>query len=390
MGTKMAPSYANIFMAELEENFLTTQTHRPIFYKRYIDDIFIIWDDNKDHLLQFLNDYNQAHPTIKLTHEISQTEVNFLDITIYKHNGKLQTKLYTKPTDKHQYLQYSSCHPIHNKTSIPYSQALRLIKINSEKENLETSLNDLSTNLQARGYPKRLIQKCFTQARLLDRESLLSKTTSNNSTDKDIIPCILTYNPSITCMSTAVHSYWPILTSKSPSPFQSCKPIIAYRRPKNLRDHLVRATISPKSQETDETGKNTPCGTPCSTCPHMLQTSEFTSNITKKKYKLQHKINCRTENIIYLIQCKRCPAQYVGESKNSINYRLTRHRSSHKTKKDEPVANHFNQQPHTFKDLTILGIEEIRNKKQETRKIRESYWIAELNTLTEPGLNIRE
>ena len=31
-----------------------------------------------------------------------------------------------KPTDTHQYLEASSCHPSHCKTSIPFSQALRL------------------------------------------------------------------------------------------------------------------------------------------------------------------------------------------------------------------------------------------------------------------------
>jgi hypothetical protein len=387
MGTKMAPSYANIFMAELEEEFLSTQIHKPLFYKRYIDDIFFIWDANESTLFTFLDNLNKAHPTIKITYEISQTEVNFLDLTIYKHDGILQTKLYTKPTDKHQYLEHSSCHPIHNKNSIPYSQALRLIRINSEPKYLEDSLNNLSHNLQARGYPRTLINKSFTQARLQNRNQLLSQDNSRN-TNTDKIPCTLTYNPSITRISTPIHSYWPILTSKTPSPFHSCKPIIAYRRPKNLRDHLVRASLNQNRQETE--GKSSSCGTACSTCPHMTTTTEFTSNITSIKYKIQHNITCKTENLIYLIQCKRCPAQYVGETKNSINYRLTRHRSSHKTKRDEPVANHFNETPHTFKDLTIMGIEVIRNKKQETRKIRESYWISKLKTQTSPGLNIRE
>ena len=42
MGTKMAPSYANIFMDVLETNFLATQTCKPLMWKRYIDDILSI------------------------------------------------------------------------------------------------------------------------------------------------------------------------------------------------------------------------------------------------------------------------------------------------------------------------------------------------------------
>ena len=43
MGTRMAPCYANIFMPELEESFLSGYPYKPLANYRYIDDIFIIW-----------------------------------------------------------------------------------------------------------------------------------------------------------------------------------------------------------------------------------------------------------------------------------------------------------------------------------------------------------
>ena len=43
MGTRCAPNYAIIFMAELEEQFLTTVILKTRIWKRFIDDIFIIW-----------------------------------------------------------------------------------------------------------------------------------------------------------------------------------------------------------------------------------------------------------------------------------------------------------------------------------------------------------
>ena len=43
MGTKMAPQYANVFMANLEENFLQNTHNKPLIYLRYIDDIFLLW-----------------------------------------------------------------------------------------------------------------------------------------------------------------------------------------------------------------------------------------------------------------------------------------------------------------------------------------------------------
>ena len=42
MGTKMAPSYANIFMDSLERRFLESEPLQPALWKRYIDDILCV------------------------------------------------------------------------------------------------------------------------------------------------------------------------------------------------------------------------------------------------------------------------------------------------------------------------------------------------------------
>jgi hypothetical protein len=122
----------------------------------------------------------------------------------------------------------------------------------------------------------------------------------------------------------------------------------------------------------------------------MKETKTFHGNLINKTFTILESINCQTENIIYLIECKICPAQYIGESKNSVNYRLIRHRASHKAKKDEPVANHFNLPTHNISNLTITGIERINNKRDTTRALREKYWIYTLKTQQTPGLNIRD
>ena len=68
MGTRCAPNYAIIiFMAELEEEFLATITLQPRIWKRFIDDIFIIWNHGEmelKHLLvkpEPISSNNQVH-----------------------------------------------------------------------------------------------------------------------------------------------------------------------------------------------------------------------------------------------------------------------------------------------------------------------------------------
>jgi hypothetical protein len=39
MGTKMAPSYANIFMEKLEKLIIKYAPHKPLSWFRFIDDV---------------------------------------------------------------------------------------------------------------------------------------------------------------------------------------------------------------------------------------------------------------------------------------------------------------------------------------------------------------
>ena len=56
------------------------------------------------------------------------------------------------------------------------------------------------------------------------------------------------------------------------------------------------------------------------------------------------------ENLVYLISCKKCGLQYVGETENTLHMRMKRHRSDIKTRKTEkPVAAHIFQPDHIVK-----------------------------------------
>ena len=92
----------------------------------YIDNIFFIWTSDEESLTRFIDHMISFHRTIKFTSEYSTTETNFLDVVIRKEENGLTTDLFVKPTDKHQYVHLANCHPRHCKTSIAYSQALRL------------------------------------------------------------------------------------------------------------------------------------------------------------------------------------------------------------------------------------------------------------------------
>ena len=57
MGTKLAPSYTNLFMTKFEHNLVYTYHLQPTLWKRFIDDIFMIWLHGMDSLLEFIQHF---------------------------------------------------------------------------------------------------------------------------------------------------------------------------------------------------------------------------------------------------------------------------------------------------------------------------------------------
>ena len=102
MGTKCALSYAITFMDEFEQEFLTRYPLSHMVWWRYIDDVFMIC--SREELYFFINGLNNSHSTLRFTSDESETTVNFLDVRITKDaSGRIQTSLYSKPTDAHLY-----------------------------------------------------------------------------------------------------------------------------------------------------------------------------------------------------------------------------------------------------------------------------------------------
>ena len=90
-------------------------------------------------------------------------------------DGSIETDLYTKPTDKHQYLLVSSRHPQHTKRAIPFNLALRLRRIRSNPDNYKLRTNELIDYLANRGYDKTFLKIQIQQASDILQNDALTK-----------------------------------------------------------------------------------------------------------------------------------------------------------------------------------------------------------------------
>ena len=248
MGTTMAPAFANLFMGNLEEKALGGFQYKPLFWFCYTDDISMVWTHGNEKVDTFIAYLNSIHSTIKFTSERSTTSIPFLDVNIQLHNGKIETDLYCKATDKHQYLLYSSSHPFHAKKSIPYSLALRLRRISSKEDSFNIRATELELYLTKRGYKNRFIKSQIARAKLIPRNDALNE--HNRDTPKPTrVPFIITYNPALPNIREILHKKQLILDSTERlHKIFSETPVVAFRRSPNLRDLLVCAKLkSPES-----------------------------------------------------------------------------------------------------------------------------------------------
>ena len=164
MGTKMAVSFANLFMSAVETKILNESTEKPLVWKRYIDDVFSLWNTNIEDINGFIEQANRHHPTIKFTAEISDKETIFLDTCVYKGDrfrdtSILDVRTHYKPTETFQYTYFTSCHPPGVNKGFIKGEALRLLRTNSSRKTFEENIRPFRSLLyaSARGYSDTLV-----------------------------------------------------------------------------------------------------------------------------------------------------------------------------------------------------------------------------------------
>ena len=423
MGTKVAPSFANIFMADFEKKHVYTYPTKPSIWLRYIDDIFLIWEHGETELQCFLDHLNQCHPTIKFTSEFSTTKVNFLDTTIHVDlDGSLYTDLYCKPTDSHNYLRYESAHPHHCKGSLPYSQFLRVRRICTHLEDFDRNALMLAQHFDRRGYPPALTDESLICARRASRDELLHPPPKADTPALgEHLFSITTHIPGAQPLKKIITNNWPILgRTNTTEALHSKKITFGSRRTLNLRDLLVSSTLkvpttTPKLTSDDPVTPMNSCRaiSKCNYCPVLDHSGTISSTSTGRIYFSKKHISCRSHNLIYCITCKVCSLQYVGQTSNHIGERFKMHfqniksaldskrpnnpkKSKSKSSKPEPIGRHFSSHNHHGTSDIIIHVLDFISAPSKSppgqlqRDDLERKWIHRLQTISPRGLNLAD
>ena len=299
MGTKMGPCYACLFVGYVEEKMLLTYTGtKPIMLRRYIDDYFDISTSTKNELEDFMQYVKDFHPSLSYTYDISNTIVNFLDISISKTQHGLTTDIFYKDTDTHSYVRYESVHPPSCKKGIPYSQFLRLRRICNNDQTFERRSDEMSEFISQRGFSVYTIKNSLRKASKFTQSEDINKRKNLNNTG---VPLTMKFSGINKCIAKTIKSNLSILSAnhKTNRIFGTNSVFLALKREKNLRDCFIRSKLY-RDDNTVKTPGTSICYRPrCNTCSHVTLGNTIRGPL--RNWNLLRSHTCISSNVIYAI-----------------------------------------------------------------------------------------
>ncbi|KAJ1150516.1 hypothetical protein NDU88_003307 [Pleurodeles waltl] len=214
MSSTFAPSLACLYVDNFER-LVVLHDDNPYrdqikLWKRYIDDVLMVWNGSKEEALAFAGWLSGANPFLTFTMTIGGNELPFLDLLIHEHEGGLTTEVYYKATDRNNLIQYQSFHPRALKDNLPVGQFLRLRRNCSSEADYRKHADKLATKLQTKNYPTHLVNKVRKRA-CNNRDQLLQPRADKPDLEK--IVCVTTFSPLSNKIQKIIKDDWKILTS---------------------------------------------------------------------------------------------------------------------------------------------------------------------------------
>ena len=275
MGSPLGPTLANIFLCHHEKSWLSQcpQSIKPVYYRRYVDDIFLLFKDaNAVH--QFQQYMNEQHRNMNFTSELEENNsLPFLDVHVHRDGNLFTTSVYRKPTFSGVYTHYSSYIPEIYKTGLLSTLLYRCYVICTGWSQIDTEIRTIRSFMLKNGYPSNILDRAIYKF-LNNMRCNQSNSTNVDDSNKKQYMLVLPH----------LGSYTKKLEKKIKSAVKqhlaNCKLTVVYRASTRLRS-LFKFKDS---------------------IPSYL-----------------------TSGIVYKYTCSRCNSTYVGESIRHAKRRYSEH-----------------------------------------------------------------
>ena len=250
MGAVPSPEMCDIRMYEITNAMLSKFEFREKieFHGRYRDDGFIIYNGNSQEAEHLFEIGNSLHNLLKFTFEISNSEITFLDTTVYKGDkfntyNVLDIKSYLKPTNNFQYLHRESAHPKSVFKGFIKEECYRLMRNTSDKGLLEGALLGFKEKLIQRGYHEHEVLPIIQEVLHKNRTEFLQPGLKKPKKDTTIL--VTKFDPRIKGIKRRILKHWKLISDDLflKTIFKSA-PMIAYEKHKNISEILTSSIVN--------------------------------------------------------------------------------------------------------------------------------------------------
>ena len=272
MGSPLGPTLANAFLCHHEKIWLKNcpVEFKPVYYKRYVDDIFVLFN-SKNHLELFQNYLNSCHQNMKFTSENEiDNNLSFLDVKVMREKNHFITSVYRKPTFSGVLSHFESFIPKTYKIGLISTLIFRGFSICSSMVKFHEEMCYLRKVFMKNGYSEKLFDRCLKN--FLDNV-YIKKEVEHTVSKKDI--CI----------------FLPYLGNISLITRTSLQ--------KHIRDLMPFAKLKV-----------------CFKIPSRLSSKfNFKDRVSKEMQSL----------LCYKFQCSSCNTTYIGKTKRHFKVRVSEH-----------------------------------------------------------------
>jgi hypothetical protein len=129
-------------------------------YKRYVDDLLIIYDETKTDADTILKITNKLDHNLTFKSEVEENNnMNYLDLSINRTDNRINLNIYRKPTHINITIHFTSNHPHLQKLAAYHYFIQRINSSPITHKSKEREWQQVLTTAHNNGFPARIIQE---------------------------------------------------------------------------------------------------------------------------------------------------------------------------------------------------------------------------------------
>jgi hypothetical protein len=181
-GSSLSSTATELYLQFFEEHIVKhwLETKEIIYYRRYVDDILLMFDQQRTDIHTINSHMNNLRPDLDFTPTFEeQNTIKYLDLVIHRGAHHLQLEIYRKPTQTDTTMHFSSIHPLNQKLAAYSLYIDRMLTLPITHQARSQEWNVICTTAQNNGFPLQLIYNLRSQ--IVKKHATHNRNSNSNN-----------------------------------------------------------------------------------------------------------------------------------------------------------------------------------------------------------------